>query len=365
MSQLPIENCRLCKGAINQDMVFGSTIICGTCKNTFQVPRKKSKAQLILFAFLGTALLFGGAFYIYKKTRGYDELFASLSEEELRQSLKRCPDIRCEIAAYKRLHELKPSQAVYTANYAFRLTDSGQYSEAQSLYDSMLSAGEGTYDLMAYAARNLVGLNRESDAVKWYEGALSIQPQLYDVTKELALTLVKLKDRDSAISLLRSFVDTHPNTRGRLEGNIRSLLETHPEALSQDKLQNQKIRLYASRGGHHFISVTIAEKSEMFMVDTGSSLLAVPTELFEKILKSKARNLKQAQLKLADGRIVTGHTFVIPELKVGRFLLKDIEAAHCENCAPLLGRSVLRHFKTQSKPKGRLEIMEITPAAEI
>lgn len=366
MSSKSPTNCKFCGRILTSEMIVGRTVVCKNCFGTFDIPKKMSalqKSSIALAAFLGFTIL---AWFIFNQTRGYESRFASLGETDMRQQLKSCEDNECKIAGYGRLYQIDPQNLIYAANYAFRLTNGKQFEKAQPIYDTLIGQGHGTVDLLAYTARNLVGLGRDLDAVKWYEVALSIQPTLIDVTQELALTLTRLNQRDSAISILKAFIQEFPRSRIELDGNLKTLLATQAQNPEKSKTSPEGyLKLYTKRGGHHYMVALLGSGIEVFLVDTGATYVTMPTDFFNQHLKEQAKNQKPQKLAIADGSIIEANEFVIPQMHLGPFALENVKAVHCNNCALLLGRSALKHFRIETQPKGQLEVMLLKPNRDI
>jgi len=109
--------------------------------------------------------------------------------------------------------------------------------------------------------------------------------------------------------------------------------------------QNRRVLILKQQGnGHYFVDGVINGKPLNFVVDTGASLVSLPRSL------AYAANMSckdQVTMQTANGAS-TVCTAVIARLKVGHFLLKDVNAMIVPNLSqPLLGMNVLQQFRIE------------------
>lgn len=108
-------------------------------------------------------------------------------------------------AAYRRVVELAPTHAHAYLNLGYMLCEAGRCQEAVDLYaDALASCDEDPLLLYNYAVA-LEGAGRKRAALKRYEDALKLQPDLSDAHQNLALLYADLGDKQLAIRHFSAF----------------------------------------------------------------------------------------------------------------------------------------------------------------
>ena len=123
----------------------------------------------------------------------------------------------------------------------------------------------------------------------------------------------------------------------RLQGNLRP-----PEILLRDS------------GGTLLVPVSINNRLTLdFVIDSGAADVSIPADVVLTLIRTGTVHgsdfVGSANYELADGSIIPSQVFLIRELDVGRYRLKNVRA----NVAPvqatlLLGQSFLRRFGSWS-----------------
>jgi aspartyl protease family protein len=115
-----------------------------------------------------------------------------------------------------------------------------------------------------------------------------------------------------------------------------------PSKAIEAKSASAPLSLKQHESGHYFVDGAINGKPLVFVVDTGASVVSLPRN------EASAAGIacgKTALMETANGR-TEACTSVIPELRFGHFLLKNVESMIVPNLSqPLLGMNILRHFK--------------------
>lgn len=263
----------------------------------------------------------------------------------------------CLINVYQRMTELDPQDISAKANWAFQLTNAKRFSEADPLYKQILATGRGTYDLMAYYAQNLAGLNQNAEAMKWYEKSLGVNPNLLDVTQKLASIYVQDKRPSEAVSILKSFTYKFPDAESSLAGDISASLE-----LFQNLGPSESLRLVGFSQGHFGLPLQLGKpgKSEVFMVDTGATTLLMPTADILRYWPELTASSSSAKAQTANGEIVEIHKVRLPTIKLAGWEFTNIEAAYCDSCARLAGMSFLKNVKMATESHGELSTLTLT-----
>ena len=111
-----------------------------------------------------------------------------------------------------------------------------------------------------------------------------------------------------------------------------------------DPQSNRTLVLKQQGNGHYFVDGVLNGKPLNFVVDTGASVVSIPRAT------AYAANMSckdQALMQTANGTSSVC-TAIIARLKVGHFLLKDVNAMIVPNLSqPLLGMNVLQQFRIE------------------
>lgn len=126
---------------------------------------------------------------------------------------------------------------------------------------------------------------------------------------------------------------------------------TAPEETTQPK---RTVVLEQGVGGHYFLDSEINGNAVTFVVDTGASVVSLPDSV---AAKAELACQHQVSMQTANG-LTTACTAVIEKLKLGAFLIKDVEAVIVPNLSqPLLGMNVLQRFNI-TQDNNRMRITE-------
>lgn len=117
----------------------------------------------------------------------------------------------------------------------------------------------------------------------------------------------------------------------------------------QASIQTEKITLRRDDNTFYASVVINGQHTAEMVVDTGASLLTLPFELALSMgLQPKAGD-KKILLTIADGSTITGHLKTIESVRVGTFVIENVECAilgpEAIEAHPLLGMSYLGEFQ--------------------
>jgi|GEM_PF-6762464 len=362
--------CKVCATEVAVKNIINGHVACPQCFNTYPLKERASAPLWVNVAvFIGVIVALVG---VLKWAGIFDTDDERLRKQIGKMSFNQASQMKdiclkqhnkfCLKFVYKRLNELDPTEATWKANYAFQLTGSGQHKEALPLYESLLSSGEETYDLMAYYGMSLEGVGQIEKAAEWYQSSLAVNPAVLDVTQKLASIMAKTQRTYEAAALVDSFIQTYPRSKGFLQANSVLL---HKQLGEKDEVgSKEKLRLMAVRGAHHYLPLKVGQESVSFLVDTGATALAMSTEQMRRWAPESMSAAQEIRVGLADGRTKKAFIAIIPEVKVGPWTVRDVETTYCDGCSLLAGRALLRHFVTKTIPNGNLETMEIAFARQ-
>lgn len=119
----------------------------------------------------------------------------------------------------------------------------------------------------------------------------------------------------------------------------------------------ETISLETNESGSIFVSVTVGQTAVPMVLDSGASMVILPSETATKLGVVVPPNPQAMRLVLADGRSIAASGVVIPKMRVGLFEVENVEAAVLEpnttGAEPLLGMTFLRNFKFEIDGPGK------------
>jgi len=118
----------------------------------------------------------------------------------------------------------------------------------------------------------------------------------------------------------------------------------------EDTVLTEAIPLRIDGSQTPYVSVVINGKhTKEMVVDSGASILALPHKFAEDVGIVASPTDPKITLQLADGSRIEGTLVNVPSVRVGKFTVKDVEAAilgpEAVNASALLGMSFLNNFK--------------------
>jgi clan AA aspartic protease (TIGR02281 family) len=288
-----------------------------------------------------------------------------MNSDELAQRGMRCErsgDLACAEESWAEYVKRNPQdgRAMLTLGIVKGRRD--DHAGAVQVYEQAIAEGIGGYDLFAYYATSLEHLGRADKALEWYYAALAVSPRLVDVRAAIARLLVAQSRPYEALGVLQAF-DSQMQAMGRqpyftaqriaIEDKLRDAIGPRAAA--------EKLRLPAMEG-HFYAPVKVGwGRNVPFMVDTGATLTSLSTAMLEDSKVAYEPVDDAAEMVTADGRRVPARVVVLRALGVGPYLLHDVKAIVCKDCAALLGASVLTRFDMQSSKMRGLEFLTLVP----
>ncbi len=115
-------------------------------------------------------------------------------------------------------------------------------------------------------------------------------------------------------------------------------------------------------GNATYISVRINNRvTGNFILDTGADTVTI-SEAFAKKAGIKTAGLSEVKMRVADGRVVTGHSVILDSVQVGRFRSRNVPAVIMPGAGRghdgLLGMSFLRDYIVNLK-NGKLSLRKL------
>lgn len=118
----------------------------------------------------------------------------------------------------------------------------------------------------------------------------------------------------------------------------------------EEKILSEEIPL-RREGGLFFVPVVFngeAGNTHEMAIDTGASIVSLPYALAKAVGLEPNEQSELMRMEMADGSIVPGRKVIAKELRVGKFIVENVECvvmpAELPNAAPLLGQTFLDKF---------------------
>jgi aspartyl protease family protein len=123
------------------------------------------------------------------------------------------------------------------------------------------------------------------------------------------------------------------------------------------------------QGGVFWVEATFNGKVIKPMVfDTGASLTTIPARLADEIGLKPSPSDPVVRCETADGTVVEARRMTVPSLRVGRFVVNEVDCAVMPagkgDIAPLLGQSFHRHFTYKFTPESGHLVMSLVEGLE-
>jgi len=102
-------------------------------------------------------------------------------------------------------------------------------------------------------------------------------------------------------------------------------------------------------GDHKMVQITIGDITKYYLLDTGSDLLLIDDKSEQELINSKkllpSMFIGERQLSLADNRQVNAKIYKINKVKIGDYIVRNVEIGVIENGSLLCGMSLLKKFR--------------------
>ena len=283
---------------------------------------------------------------------------------ELKADARQCMqdnDLSCAERRWKEYLDVQPNDAAAVATLGIVQSQQGEDADAVTNLQQAIGQGEGTYDIFAAYAQSLGRLGKTDEAIDWSYKTLAIVPSLVDVRGDLAKLLVKKQRPYEAIGLLSAF-DEHLQAMGQQPYFAGQLIAIEsaakPQSGSPEKDQFKVTRM----DGNFMVPVTLGEAPVSdFVVDTGATFTTVSEQFLKDSKVHYQLAVESLPMRIADGRSVQARGVTVDSLKVGPFVIHDVQVVVCEGCQLLLGQAALSRFDLSSSKVQGVEFLTLKP----
>ncbi len=260
----------------------------------------------------------------------------------------------CAAKAYNKAvtNNTQSERPFVLVNLGKSLTEIGQYQEAVGVFELVEDNTEAMVD--AYQSYGLALQNSDLSerAIKAYYSGLT-SSQLND---ELVTNLVNLLKESNkytdAISVIGSYLYRFPRKTKEWNIKVQSLFV---EAEKTEPLYNSEQVALAGVNKKFHIPVEVAgiAETQMYMISEKSAYMTINGEVAKKNRLNIAKRLGTIKLMTQMGREIRARRVLLSQVRMGPWLMRNVQAVICDNCAPVIGRTVLKKFKwSESKIAG-------------
>jgi len=207
-------------------------------------------------------------------------------------------------------------------------------------------------------AVTLKELGRRHDAISWYYKTLQADPDYLDVTDELVQLLIQNNRQDEALGVIGSFIGRRPTYKQYFTATL-VVIDSHLGERPGGLKASESLKIPAISGLHYLpFRVTENGPYEVGLVDTGATDLTLNSAFARDSQLPPAPTRRVVRLETANG-VVPASIVLLPTVYIGRFKLKNVEAAICD-CPVLLGKSVLSRFHLEIMRENNIEFLILT-----
>ena len=368
--------CPRCSGGPASVNVIGNSIYC-TCGwsgplNLRQVERRRRMIKiasrgflavlLVILATLGVQYLRWGRFtgnYVLthvKSVIGADE---AADWQNLGLACERLGRFDCMESSFERVLQLLPEQSFALQSIGIAQVNQRKFKSAASSFESLFDQGTNTAESMYYYGKAMEGLGDLEAGKTWYYRTLMIYPNLLDVTDDLVDLLVREGSYMEALSVLGNLATLIPRTQAYFQGRILAISDLVEKGAASTEAKSFRM---AAIHDHHFLPIRVGQgaAAAMFMVDTGATKLTFSPDFMRKNQVTDYKSIGRVKVRLADESEHYAEIILLPKITIGPWVLENIEAAVCESCSPLAGKSVLKHFRTSTRLSKGVEYLELS-----
>lgn len=264
----------------------------------------------------------------------------------------------CSENAFANLLEADPQNLGARASLAVAQTELGKFAQALNNFETVFREGAANVEATSYYAMALEGMGRDREAETWYLRVLNMTPRLADITNRVLNLMVKRDAYFEAMSLIGAVSRMVPEAAEYFQPRLHAINDlARKEKISANRMQ---LRMATVRDHHQLpLKFEGMERPGFFTADTGATLLILSKEFVAANKLWKYKFMREAEMETPDNRVVRGDVVLFPEVQVGPWTLKNVEAFVCEGCALLAGQSVLRNFQMRTESREGVQYLTL------
>lgn len=281
-------------------------------------------------------------------------LVLSLNENDLREMGTICNTMELYSCSEKYFEELVhrfPANENGLANLGFALAHQEKWQRAGIFFERFLRKKIPAFDVYFWYGKTKAQLGQPQVALRWFYKSLSLNPNDPEIVLELIDHLVDMGRYEEALSAVGSFTGGYPEKDPLWKAKISGIEKF---AQSQKPHERLKLRLPALIGKTHFLPIKTSGDSDFhfFVVDQREENIIITEGIFSDIYAHHGKALKDNYANLLrKGRLK------IPKLRVGPWILENVEVEICQSCFPRVGRSILSKIDLTIEQESETEFL--------
>ncbi|MEM7647166.1 MAG: hypothetical protein AAF203_09670 [Pseudomonadota bacterium] len=353
--------CPRCSQPISMERMLGNVVVC-TCgwsgdKSHFDPPKRQIPIKKILTLLSVLAIAYGafdakewGKHYperLWYKTISALKMTTAKDEARMATVCRKIGKHQCAADAYTKALAKAPKSVELAGALGIELTKIEQYDRAILTFQNFFGQNDGNDKHKFYFAKALSEKEYIDDATEWYYKSLQANAKNFEAAKNLIQHLTKNENYPEALSVIGHYNTLFPKTIRewqKLSQQVKATYSAYTEKYDIKEMKISGINKYL----HAPVRFEGSSETELFMVDPESEFLTVDLNKIRDYGISY-RSLGEKEVMATNGRYLKGTEIILSQLAVGPFVLKDVKAMACENCAFLLGKKVMKrlNFKSQ------------------
>lgn len=236
----------------------------------------------------------------------------------------------------------------------------GKNESAIANFEKLVVRAETNHRIMADFAEAKAAMGDLEEAKLWYYRALRLRPQALYVADDLIDLLVKNQAYTEALGVIGNIQSQVDGADRYFAGRVAALGDLIEREIGPPE-KTETIRL-ASYNSVHYIPVRFDGMKEpaMFLVDSGASVLTLSSKFVREHGLDNFLFSRNANLQMADGSLRKARLVTFKSISIGPWKLENVDAAICDTCSLLAGKSVLRKFQTTSRLEKGIEYLNLT-----
>lgn len=283
----------------------------------------------------------------YYKTLSALKMTSAKDEARMAYVCKTLDKHHCAAHSYTKALAKSPKSYDLAGALGVELTKVKEYDRAILTFQNFFSHKDGDDVHKQHFARALSEKEYIDDATEWYYKSLQANAKNFDSAKELIAHLVKNELHVEALSVIGHYNTVFPKTKktwASLSEEVKKAYKAYNDQYSLSEIKIAGINKYL----HAPVRFANSNDTQLFLVDPKSDYLTVDLNFLE-LHGIPYKDLGQKQVMSTYGRYLKGTQIILPELNVGPFQLRNVKAMACENCAFMLGKTVMKklNFKEQ------------------
>ena len=353
--------CPRCSNPIGHERLVGNVVVC-QCgwsgdKSIFE-PKKRTipikKISGVLAVLLIGLMIFDGQKWgkAYPERLWYKTLSTlkmTSAKDEARMAFV-CTKLKkhvCATESYTKALAKAPKSHKIAGALGIELAKIGQHERAILTFQNFFTYEDGSAEHKRHYAIALSGAGYTDDATEWFYQALKSKADHFDAAQELIEHLAKNENYVEALSVIGHYHTLFPKNRknwAKLTDEIKRKYSAYTDQYDVKEMKISGLNKYLYAPAYFANS----SETQLFMVDPESQYMTVDlTYLNDHGIAYK--NLGKKEVMATNGQYLKGTEIILPELKVGTFNLTNVKVIACENCAFLLGKTVMKRLNFQTK----------------